>query len=1180
VKSQRIDVTHGFHSIFTEPLQDDLAEFLKSLAFKEASIPIEPCTQVHTASIDAEHVVSHLRRPVYFMDAVRRIEERLGGCLWLEAGFDSSIISMIKRATAKSEIHSFLGIKTAGIGQPTEILSQSIIHLWKEGIDVTPWGFLSPSDTGLEPTWLPPYQFRRTKAWLENIDRATELQRSFDSLDSQKLEITSVAVPIRLLRHAGSTGGTNTFIINNSANRFREIISGHAVRGRPLCPASMYMECAAMSAQILGADFGSKSLAFEDVSFESPLGINLDRDVNLTLDKTDSNGWKFLLSSSPRPATSSTRRTVHGKGQLVLIDNPRFFTYKRLIADRLDSIRSSLSSEKLNGGRAYKLFSKVVDYADFFHGIQSIVIDNNEALAEIRMPGSHLGGHESSVTKHCDTVSIDAFIQVSGLLINSSKACPQGQVFVASGLESITMSKHCDFDTCKEWNVYAIFTLTDDAHATGDVLVLTKDGELAMTAIGAKFHRLEISKLERTLDAANGSKITSKQASTSSLVQNSGPNMLDSPPPLTPDCNSGSSSASSVVEDEANERDDPLRAMISAYTGAPANFIALNTCIGDLGIDSLASVELSDEIRDRFGKLVSPGELLTVEFGALSQMIFPGVAKARPVTKPTTESPSPGSQVHSISKPDVSPNEAAADSIDEPRRAKLFELISELCGTDVNHIEDHHLLQDLGFDSLSTAELGSSLSDEFNVDINGIDSLLDVSVKDLMRLVRISSAKPSTSPTRVPNSPVSDVNIRYLGHSAEITGPFQSLLEAETSFEEYAVSCQFTEYLTKVAARQDELLVAYLIEAFQKLGIDFNTIRPGQKIPDVAYQSKHSKVMQRYYAILQKHGIIEENVSGYTRSFGSPTFAPSSQLLRDLITDHPQYSCEAELMALTGPNIAECLTGAEDPVKLLFGTSKSQEIVGNFYTQAPMFATLTEVLVDFMVRLVKKANGPVRILEVGAGMGGTTKRLGEALGALGHPIEYVFTDISSTLVRNASKKFKYPWMQFRTLNLEVEPPADTIGRFDVVISTNCVHATANRTDTCRRIKHMLNPHGIMVLSEITTIFDWHEVVFGLLEGWWLAVDAAHAIQPPAVWMDFMHQAGYSSATYSQSTLPDCNLQRLLVASVQQYQEPQRHSDLPASSVDTIVYKSVDGVEIEADVYLPKTPPISPMPVGK
>ncbi|KAG9187871.1 hypothetical protein G6011_05742 [Alternaria panax] len=1191
IKSQRVDVTHGFHSIFTEPLRSDLAKSLESLTFREAHIPIEPCTQAQTSSITAEHIVSHLRQPVYFVDAVQRIEQRLGGCVWLEAGFDSSIIPMVKRATAKSDIHSFYGIKTAGVDQPTEVLSQSTLNLWKQGIDVTPWPFLSPSDAGVEPIWLPPYQFQRSRAWLANVDRATELQQNMATLALQKQEVTSIPLSVRLLHHAGSTGSTEKFDIDSSASRFREVISGHAVRGRPLCPASMYMECAAMSAQLLGADLSSKSLAFEDLSFESPLGVNLDRDVSLSLEETAKNIWKFVLSSSPGSASNSTRATVHGRGQMLLNEDPRFSTYKRLIADRLDSIRSSPSAEKLNGGRAYKLFSKVVDYADFFHGIESIVIDKNEALAEIRMPESHVGGDESSVTKYCDTVSIDAFIQVSGLLINSSKACPQGQVFVASGLESITMSKHCDFDSHKQWSVYAIFTLIDDVHATGDVFVLTKNGEVAMTAIGAKFHRLEISKLERTLDAANGSKTSSKGALQPSLsssapsFQSSIPTTVQIPKSLTPDSDSGFSSASSVAEEEPDDREAPLKAMIATYTGAPADFIASNTCIGDLGIDSLASVELSDEISERFAKLISPGELLTMSFGSLSQMLFPSVAgisqkRVVPsVSQAATASPPASGVLDTKSNSVRSFERGMVDSIGDTRRTKLFELISELCGADASQIQEHQLLQDLGFDSLSTTELGSSISDEFNVDMNSVDTLLDVSVKELMQLVGISPSRLSSSLSAPPTSRVSATPTSGHDQSARITDPFQSLLAAESSLQDYATSCQFTGYLARVAARQDELLLAYLIEGLQILGIDLRAITKGETIPAFTYQSKHEKVVQRYYEILEKHNIIKKKEFGYIRSSGSCTFAPSPQLLRQFIADFPQYSCEAELLSLTGPKIAQCLTGAEDPVKLLFGTSKSQEIVGNFYTKAPMFATLTEVLVDFMVRLVEKANGTVRILEVGAGMGGTTKRLGEALSVLNHPIEYSFTDISSTLVRNASKRFKYPWMQFKTLNLEVEPPADMVGKFDVVISTNCVHATANRTDTCRRIKQMLNPNGLLVLSEITTIFDWHEAVFGLLDGWWLANDATHAIQPPAVWMDFMHQAGFPSATYSQSTVPDCNLQRLLVASVQQYPEPPRQIKSLATGVETVVYKSINGVEIEADIYLPNSPPTRSMPVA-
>ncbi|EUC36127.1 hypothetical protein COCCADRAFT_34414 [Bipolaris zeicola 26-R-13] len=1151
VRSQRVDVTHGFHSVFTESLRTELSESLQSLSFREAFIPIEPCTQQQTDSITAEHVVSHLRKPVYFVDAVRRIEERLGDCIWLEAGFDSPIVSMIKRATADSDRHSFHAIKTAGTERPTESLSQITIGLWKEGHDVTPWPFLSPTDAGVEPIWLPPYQFQKTKAWLENIDRATEVQRELENLKTQKVEVVPANVPVHLLRHVESTGNTEKFVVNSSATRFRKLISGHSVRGRPLFPASLYMECAAMAIRLLGWELGPKSMVFEDLSFKSPLGFNMDREIELILEETDKDSWSFVLSSSLGSGDSSDRATVHGIGKLHLAKQPRFSTYKLLLAERIESIRSSPTSEKIMCGRAYQLFSKVVHYAESSQGIESIIINKNEALATIHIPDSHMGSDESAVKKHCDTVSIDMFLQVSGLLINSSSACSRDQVFITSGLESVTMSKLCDFNSVKEWNVYAIFSLVNGKHATGDVFVLTKDNEIAMTAIGAKFHRIEIARVEQILDVANGSNIDSgpsRPLSPASYTPITSKNL----PELTSDDSSDTSdysTTSSLVADRSEDFESRLRTIISTYIGAPADFIPQTTCIGDLGIDSLATMELSDELKEQFGKSVSHHELQTLNLSALCQIVSADAMRAtrkRPITsrKQVMSTPPVASEIRT-SRPKSNAiaistlNSATEEFENDERQAKLFRLISELCGVDVSRIQENQSLADLGFDSLSTTELGSSLSDELDINLESTDVLLDYSVKDLMRLAGITSSKQSPGLSKPPIPTVKSVPTSNFGEKASITDPFKSLVAAESSLPVYATDCQYTGYLSEVAARQNELLLAYMTEGLQKLGVDLRTLRMGQKIPSFAYQPKHSKVVQRYYEILQKHKVIEKKGSDYVRSSTSCNFAPSSQLLSKFLADFPQYSCEAELMSLTGSKLAECLTGTEDPIKLLFGNPNAQEIIGNFYTKAPMFATLTELLVDFLLRLAKSANAPISILEVGAGTGGTTKRVIEALSNLNHPIEYFFTDISPTFVRNASKKFNHPGMQFRVLNLETPPPADLIGKFDIVISTNCVHATSNRAATCRRIKEMLNAHGVLVLSEITTKIDWHEVVFGLLDGWWLANDADHAIQPPEVWMKFMRQAGFPSASYSQSILPECNLQRLLVAAVKEYPEPAR-----------------------------------------
>ena len=125
----------------------------------------------------------------------------------------------------------------------------------------------------------------------------------------------------------------------------------------------------------------------------------------------------------------------------------------------------------------------------------------------------------------------------------------------------------------------------------------------------------------------------------------------------------------------------------------------------------------------------------------------------------------------------------------------------------------------------------------------------------------------------------------------------------------------------------------------------------------------------------------------------------------------------------------------------------------------------------------------LHILEVGAGFGGTTTRLAQVLESMRVPVIYKFTDISSSLVKGARTRFvKYPWMKYQVSNLEDDMPASLKNTYDIIIGTNCVHAMTNKTKTVGRLKEALNPQGFLVLSEVTQLVDWYDIVFGLLEG--------------------------------------------------------------------------------------------------
>ena len=1221
IRCQRLDVTHGFHSRFTDGILDDLDQISASLAYSSPEIPLESCTSTARDQISASRPVQHAREPVYFMDAVQRIESRLGSCVWLEAGMDSPVIPMVKRASARPDDHSFLAVKIKDAHAPVNAVMCSLTaDLWRQGIMISHWNFLQPRENAYKQIWLPPYHFQPTRHWLDNVDRVVEAQRSASTAEKtaavvEKVQEEPKAPPklVSICKDAGKNDRSKDFDISLATQRFTKIVSGHAVRQRPLCPASMYMECAAMGLQLLQGNLSPGTLGFADLSFQAALGVDLARNASLTLEKSsDSQAWDFVIKSVSKNDARS-RSSTHAKGKILLSAPSDFKTYERLINDRLTEMAGRSSLEKLMSNRAYGLFAQVVHYADFLHGIANITMGNAEAKAEIILPEeARFGRDESLVTQSCDTIAIDMFIQVVGLLINSSDLVTSEDVYVATGVDNVTMAAACDFHARSTWVVYTKYTVTGEGTAAGDVFVMTSEGVLVMMISGAQFTKLLISKLERFLDSANPTAKsnlsvpapTPKQpqlpvevsSTSSSTASNEG---LDTPP-ITDD-----SSATSVEsDDEPPTPDEPndgadktLRSILSSYTGIAPEGIAQEAGIGDLGVDSLAAVELAEELQTHFHKEIEAEDFLDWSFGKLSSFLIPQQPKRK-----TLAPAGPANDDHSRAAPSSQPTARPSDAKDTGSQSseglqKTLKLLSETSGAPVASIDPKSTLSELGIDSLSAVELKGDLEDAFNIEIEDDQFTLDSTVKEVLDFLGLSSkptqseARPITAqvtpqPSASRSKPSPSTAVHQLGN------PMQALTTSEGTFDQSASQRGFSNYWASVAPSQDALLLAYINEAFLALGSNIAQTAPGKTVPSVKYLPKHAKVMERFFQILAKHDILTRHGPKLTRGAGTPPTLPSSQLHQHFIRDFPAYAGEARMMALTGPRLADCLTGKADPVGLMFRGKEAQQVMGDYYTASPMLSTLTEQMVVFLRAVLRSSSSvtaasPIRILEVGAGFGGTTTRLAEVIEASGVPVVYNFTDISPSLVKGAKTKFgaQYPWMEFQALNLETEMPAPLQGMYDVVIGTNCVHATTNKTKTSERLRSLLNGTGFVVLSEVTQVCDWYDIVFGLLDGWWLANDGStYPLQPPSSWMRSFEDAGFGGnrICYTQGPNPESNTQRLLVASNDaNIVAPKRQVEgVGKDKVKTVVWKEVDGVKIEADIYLPADPkPDKALPIG-
>ena len=1035
VQSQRLAVTHGFHSCFTQDIIEDLTAVANSLTFKRPSLQLETCTQQQTDHITPDHISRHTRQPVYFKDAIHRIEQRLGECLWLEAGINSPIIAMAKRAAENPHKHVFEGVKLKAGADPSSVLSSITVDLWREGHPLNSWEFQLPDRNCLKQVWLPPYQFERKQHWMSFTDHAMEIQKNQRTVEDLRSGLERDTNTLKLVSMP-SSDSKNEFPINLSNNRFNEIVSGHAVLGRPLCPASMYMECAVMAAQLAVGTVENQALWFEDLNFEAPLGVGKDRKGVISLERDGQMlAWSFVARSAAE-ANSKTRYTSHAKGKFGFTKDSHFQRYQRLVSNRMGQFMDDQNAESLRKKRAYGLFSRIVSYASLLRGINFITMGKFEAVANIEVPAPDKTASESTATKLCDAISLDTFIQVVGLLINSSDQCGSDEAFLATGIGSFSMSLDCDFNICRSWTVYAMFTTISEGKSSGDVYVFTPEDKMTVAIVGVQFTKLPLAKVEKMLDGPNQKAPQPERPKAA----------LNKSPPHRPELQSPTDSSEYLLLDSGSQtslEDDPndfesndspldkLKTLIASYVGLSEEDLVAEASMAELGVDSLAATELADELDSQLATQIDGGDLVGMSFGELCETVAPKKSATGPKIAPTV-----------LSLQSESKKEGKTDSVDK------------------------------------------------------------------------------TTPHEA-------------GKTALDKDPVDAIPQCVANFDILAESWGFNDYWREVAPNQDRLVLAYVAETLRKLGVNLWKLPAGEVIPRPQCLPKHSRLLQRLWDMLERLQVTSQEGSKIVRSSNSISDTPSSTILEELNARHPQYANEHRLMAVTGPHLADCLTGKADPVDLLFGGSYGQRCLDDFYTDSPQLATSTDLLLDLITAVMDgKSRGTISILEVGGGFGGTTTKLAKTLEGLGRPVEYTFTDISSLLVRKAREKFsQYAWMNFQTLNLETGPNPALYNKYDIVLGTNVVHATASVVNSSRHIKSLLKEGGCMILSEVTKIIDWYDLVYGPLDGWWCMKDGrSYPLQSSEYWMEAFREAGFTASVASKGRSLESQTQQLLIGS--------------------------------------------------
>lgn len=243
---------------------------------------------------------------------------------------------------------------------------------------------------------------------------------------------------------------------------------------------------------------------------------------------------------------------------------------------------------------------------------------------------------------------------------------------------------------------------------------------------------------------------------------------------------------------------------------------------------------------------------------------------------------------------------------------------------------------------------------------------------------------------------------------------------------------------------------------------------------------------------------------------------------------------EGEAIGRIGPELVRLLTGQTNP---LFHVLRGELLFRMYLSDEG--ARPNRYVAEYAKRLVSRRKN-IRILEVGAGTGGTTFQVLQACSPRGERFcsEYMYTDVSNGFFKTGGSTLK-KWnhlLTFKTLNVESDAAKQGFEEhaYDLIIAANVIHATRSVAESLGTVRKLLKPGGVLGLVELTTLTPYFNIAFGSLSGWWLGVDEGRTespLQSAEQWGGHLQRAGFSGVDLVAYDFP----------------EPERHSALLLST---------------------------------
>ncbi|RVX41388.1 ubiquinone/menaquinone biosynthesis C-methylase UbiE [Nonomuraea polychroma] len=253
-------------------------------------------------------------------------------------------------------------------------------------------------------------------------------------------------------------------------------------------------------------------------------------------------------------------------------------------------------------------------------------------------------------------------------------------------------------------------------------------------------------------------------------------------------------------------------------------------------------------------------------------------------------------------------------------------------------------------------------------------------------------------------------------------------------------------------------------------GLVGGVVRPGaprtveQIIGALGVAPRHEWIVRRWLEVLRTEGLVRRDPDGRLETVASEPMGEDDGAGLDSACAALGYPEQMAIFFRTAlARLPELLRDEIMAQALLFpdgdlltSLSKDQNNVSNTYLNAAVGHVLA--------RAAATRPTPLRVVELGAGAGGSTAAALDGLGDA--EVDYLFTDVSRFFTMTAEERFG-DRLRYALLDINADLVAQGAARAgaDVVVAANVLHCARHAGRSLRWIRELLAPGGLVVVTE-------------------------------------------------------------------------------------------------------------------